>query len=225
MPTVDLHGPAAIQMIVSRAGPELSKLWDGSVQRVGFILQQGPDGMQLGFFPSRAVAATGLREIAAKLPEPLAGSLRYLVKLLVVAPAATGIECVLVGWGACLTVEINPEDLRAQRGMGIGFSNEDINDVITAAATQAGSLDALRKARSGLREAGVELAELDALERVLEHDWNDTAKVALATSRAADAADKHLGLAAGQRARFVLMLMAETFGKRGGQINTRGGDA
>lgn len=223
MPTgVDLHGPTAIHIIVSKAHPMLSKLWDGAAERVGFI-EEKSDAIQVTFFPNRAFAIRELRSAALWLPDALARDLRKLLDGLETAPPARGVECIIAGWGAYLCIEIEPEDLRA--GPRVGLSNEDVIDAVIAGRTQKSALGAVGDIRSGLSSAGVDLAELVDLEHAISEKWDNASALALALARAGTAAEGHLEIAAGQRARLVLMLLGDEICNRSGAVNARGGDA
>lgn len=99
-----------------RVVPALAKLWDGTRERVGFVLQEGNSGNAAVGFWKRAEAAEALRARAANASGERALLLRQMAAAALAPPPDDGVQCVLHGWEACVLVVIHP------RGSGEGGS-------------------------------------------------------------------------------------------------------
>jgi hypothetical protein len=218
-----LEGMAAIDLIVARAAPAIAAAWDGGTERVAFIVSRGTDSFDIGF-ADRADATAQLHTLSTRVTPAEAARLRsYAAELK--RGAQPGIQCVLLGFGDAMLVEIEPEDIR--NGVPAQpVPNERLAELLAICATREGASRELAEIRLVLRaETGCELAELAALEEVVERDWTNLAALSSAIDRARAAAGPLLPTAAGQRARLVLDMLEQATSDRGGIVNAPGGVA
>jgi len=224
MQPVDFHGVAAIQLVIQNVAPDLARQWDGSLERVAFVLEVA-QGARIGFFPNRAAAITALRRRSLNITDSLEGVVRDCADRWEKQGPADGVECMLVGWKTCQVLEIDPGDLRAAKQMPtpVGLS-QAAGRIVLQAETQSGALDLVRSMRVALRQHELDSPELGALERAIAEAWQDASALSLAATRASSALGENADPASCE-ARFVLMLMADTFGNRAAPVTGGGGDA
>jgi hypothetical protein len=224
MQPVDIQGVAAIQLIMQNVAPDLARQWDGSLERVAFVLEV-PQGARIGFFSNRGAAINALRRRGLVIADSLEAVVRACADNWEKQGPASGVECVLIGWTTCQVLEIDPTDLRAAKEMPtpVGLS-QAAGRIVVQAETQAGALELVRGMRTALRQHAVDPSEFEALERAIADSWHDAAALSLATARAASALEQTNDPALNE-ARFVLMLMADTFGNRAALVTGGGGDA
>lgn len=211
---LELQGHAAIDFIVARAAPALAQLWDGANERVAHILQKGGEAT-VGFWP-RAQAVSELRRRALGTEHARhATRLAEMAAAVEQGPPERLVQCVFLGWEDCLLIELEPDDLRDVPGVAAPVTNEDYADMFAQCSTQAGATRALDEIRNAFTaEAGKQIAELEQLASAVATRWNDISVVAVAAARARAATEASLGTAAGQRARFILVMLAEATAKR-----------
>jgi len=223
MQPVDIQGVAAIQLIMQNVAPDLARQWDGSLERVAFVLEV-PQGARIGFFSNRAAAIDALRRRALSVADSLEAAVRACADNWEKQGPASGVECVLIGWATCQVLEIDPTDLHAAKEMPtpVGLS-QAAGRIVVQAETQAGALELVRGMRTALRQHAVDPSEFEALERAIADSWHDAAALSLTTARAASAQQKNDP--ALNETRFILMLMADAFGNRAARVTGGGGDA
>jgi hypothetical protein len=225
---VPFSGAVALQLIIQNTAPVIAKCWDGSTQLVAFVFEKPPNQLEVRFAPNRATAIGNLRRIALTLAPPVDGYARNVANDWGSAPRGQGLECVIVGWGNCQLLELDPDDLKAMRDQsttGAAY-NEYAARVVLLSQTREGALGLVRELRATMIANGGDQLELEALQRALETSWDDAVSLSMAASRAAAAIKPTTGTVSQTTTVHVaLTLMADAFGNRAAAVTGTGGDA
>jgi hypothetical protein len=224
---IDLTGTEAINFLVARAMPKLVKLWDGDMQRIAFIAQVEETLLTTGFW-TREHAVEVLRVMTSRNEGPRYGTpaQRRDVAEIIQAGPRPGVQCLVLGWDACVLLEIEPDDFGAVSSVVTSVSNEEIADLFDDCGTSVGAARHVTAAREALATRGLRVVELEQLEHLVAARWEDVAAISLAILKARAEVNHHIQTAEGQRAVLVLELLVEVTSKRAFPlINAPGGGA
>lgn len=220
---MDVHaltGRVALDVLLQQASPELIAAWDGTSERVAYVVEEGPSA-KVGFLDRH--------EAATMLDARADDERRFDIQICLRAHAATlregakrEVQCVVLGWGGVALVEIEPDDLRplselAPRGV------ENLGALIDACANRVQAVELLARARQDL--ADDRLDELAEAQRTALEKWSDTDAIERAVVAAITASERHLATAAGQRARTILNALLQATRDRAydDRVNSKGG--
>ena len=225
--SIQLDGVAAIEYLLARAGPFLAQQWDGTLERVAFIVEGAEGQMQGGYLMRSDATAEVRRRMLEPQWERFITPLSEILAAIDSGPTTGGVQCILLGWGGCNIIEVNPEDLRNAPHLWRPVSDDDLAKLFDACSERHSASALLSElCMLWLAEREQSFAELDALADAVEQGWDDVSKIALVAGRARAASDDLLSTRLGQRTREAIDMLIEATAKRaGGTVNARGGSA
>jgi hypothetical protein len=214
-------GQQALDYLLAIAGQVLIPWWDGTNQKVAFVLEH--DGrMMVGYWP-RSVAPVEMRRLAEECPRrDHAETLRaHATTILAGPPASGGVHCLLYGWTGCELLELDPGGL-AGRNTG-ALTPQSMIEAIEASRERDKACALLGRMVGELAAAtGAALPALHRLVELLADRWDDPSALAVALGKARDEGNDHIATAVGQRLRIVLNALTQAVSDRGGFVNTHG---
>ena len=79
--------------------------------------------------------------------------------ILEAGPTERTVQCVLLGWGDCLLIDLEPDDLRSMPGIEAPVSDQEIADTFASCSSQLDAMNAISEIQNALkREANTTVA-------------------------------------------------------------------
>lgn len=225
---VDGHLRAPRALLVA-ALPELLRHWDGTTERVAFLMERS-DAQTLGGFWERSRAETALQNVRNKLKgvaplrEGFASDVVEVLAALRRGPTEH-VQCLVLGEETCVLFELDPMHLRAITEVGRSVAGEDLSGVLADCGSAEGIARLVRSARLSLRARGQGARTLKRLEEDVLAHWGDPLAVLLAFSNALEEMSAYPRQEESRRARALLELLASVFATRPAKCSIGAGAA